>query len=90
MAVSKWGVLDRHDAETYPTDLSLPRWRWEFLRRSGAYRQDWERVQADPEAVDPRKYGLSIFLNPASSIRCPTPDCTGWSDDDFLLTPAPP
>jgi hypothetical protein len=39
----KWGVPDWHIAKAYPLKLSETRWRWEFLRRSGAYRNDWEQ-----------------------------------------------
>ena len=38
-----WGVPDYLDASAYPgpDDLSDGEWRWEFIRRSNAYRQIW-------------------------------------------------
>ena len=38
-----WGVPDWHDEEAYPNpdDLTLTEWRWEFLRRTNDYREDF-------------------------------------------------
>lgn len=40
---SIWNVPDWHDASAYPNPkgLTLTYWRWEFLRRLKAYRDDW-------------------------------------------------
>ena len=46
-ASNPFNVLDWRDCSAYPAsdELSLSQWRWEFLRRSGHYREFWQSVQ---------------------------------------------
>lgn len=46
---SQWNVPDWQDAAAYPkpNDLSLPEWRWQFLRRRKDYRDEFD-IHAAP------------------------------------------
>ena len=35
------GIPDWRDADAYPIELTMPAWRWEFLRRRADYREAW-------------------------------------------------
>jgi hypothetical protein len=47
-ALNRWNIPDWRKAELYskPNSLTLPLWKWEFLRRDEQYRKDWEHYAA--------------------------------------------
>lgn len=59
----KWGVPDWRDADAYPIvkNMGDRAWRWEFLRRSPEYRDDFERKG------NPARYGLAMMVDPRDS-----------------------
>jgi hypothetical protein len=75
----EWGIPDWHDAAKYlPSDIVEPSlFGWEFLRRSDAYRNEWD------EWRDLRKSHHMLQTSPSFEIRDET------STDLFELSPPP-
>lgn len=65
-----WGLPDWQDGDRYPTELTPPGWRWEFLRRNPLYRASWlarnapDHVRDDLIAWDRRKFLILTWLDP--------------------------
>lgn len=90
---ARWGVPDWEDGNTYPgkDDLTIDEWRWEFLRRSEGYREDF--LKPDESFIGESKgryfeqthFVLNI-IDPARSVDCmKTPNDN--QDDEFQFAP---
>lgn len=79
VAETQWNIPDWRDPSQYPDPdkTYMYQWRWEFVRRSKAYRNDWlEYSQNKEEWVKQREcgitkdeevghsYGLSMLIDP--------------------------
>lgn len=61
-----WRISTAYD---YISELDAPDLAWEFLRRNPEYRQDHERLKADPKAESAfsQRWGLSFRHRPFPS-----------------------
>jgi hypothetical protein len=70
----KWGIPDWRDGKAYPKGLLPKQWRWEFLRRSNNYREDWLRAHAATVKWY-REYGPEeVFSKAFAPCISPCPD----------------